>query len=170
MRTETDSPGRGGMVLLASGVATFLSAAATVTLAALAADELRYLVRDSREADATVTAQRSEAVGPGWPPGAQRDVWRTEYAFTEPDGTPRTGSDRLETGTAVRRGGTVRVRYTPGPGGRSMIVGRYDGHATRALAVSAGVFVLSASLFARSLVRRLRDHHEQELNPCVRST
>jgi hypothetical protein len=154
--------------LFAVVVIAFLSAVSTLSLAALAAGEVWLLVGDSRETDAVITEMRSVAVGPDWPPGAQRDVWQTEYVFTDHDGTQRMGFDRVETGYPVRRGQTVRVRYLSGPYGASMIVGRYDGHVVWALAVSAGVFALSSFVVLRSLIRRLRVHPVQEFDPCVR--
>jgi hypothetical protein len=157
-----------GWWLFGIAAVALLSAASTLSLAALAAGELLFLVRDSREADATITEMRSAAVGPSWPPHAQRDVWQTEYVFTDSDGTQRMGFDRLETDFPARRGQTVRVRYLAGPTGRSMIVGRYDGYAVWALAVSAGVFALSSVVVVRSVLRRLRVQPVQEFDPCVR--
>jgi hypothetical protein len=160
----------GGKGLLAGGIVALLSAMSTVAFAVLAADQLGYLIRGGREADATVTGLSVTVVGHHSVVGKERDAWLTVYSFTESDGTPRTGADTLDPGDAVRQGETLRIRYTPGPDGWSRVVGRYDGLVVWALAVSALVFWVSASLVARAFVQRLREQHCQEFDPCVRST
>jgi hypothetical protein len=46
------------------------------------------------------------------------------YAYTESNGSERTGSDRFSGyGPNVGIGSKVDIRYTPGPGGRSRLAG-----------------------------------------------
>jgi hypothetical protein len=159
-----------GRLLLAGGVIALLSLTATGLLAALSANRLRYLVESGREADATVTGASVVVVGNHSVIAREQDAWLTEYAFSEADGTPRTGTATLDPADLPRHGAPLRVRYTPGPDGRSAPVGRYDGLGVWALAVSAVVFCVSAAVVARSVLWRLRVQPCQECVSCVRST
>ena len=61
-----------------------------------------------------------------------------EYAFTEPDGTRRTGQDTVSTSSSVPRAGKVPVRYTPGEGGSSRLAGQVNWVGLALFAISAG--------------------------------
>jgi hypothetical protein len=99
--------------------------------------ELIYLVR-GRQAQANVT-KSYESTRRGRFGLSQGTMVTVEYAFAEPDGTRRTGSDTVRPDWPLPSNGTVPVQYTPGEDGRSRLSGHVNWFGPGFFAVSVGV-------------------------------
>lgn len=104
-------------------------------------EEAVYLVQ-GRTATAAVT-KVTEGAGRG------RSV-EIEFAFSEPNGTARTGRDFQPMGWKPPPSGLVHVQYTPGASGQARLAGN-----VRWLGV--GLFALAVAVLAFFLVRLLRE-------------
>ena len=51
---------------------------------------------------------------------------QVEFAFTEPNGTQRTGEDNMSTSWTPPSSGVVKVQYTPGSDGRARLAGHVN--------------------------------------------
>lgn len=114
-------------------------------------DEVVYLVR-GRNARAEVTAayEVTRTGRFGLSRGTRLNV---EYAFAEPDGTARTGTDTVPPNWPLPRDGTVAVRYTPGAEGKSRLAGHVNW-------VGLTLFALSAGFVGVFLYRLVREASE----------
>ena len=108
--------------------------------------ELTYLIR-GREITGTVikvyeTHSRFRSAG-----------FDVEFAFTEPDGTPRDGMDHVGLDMWLQPGATVDIQYTPGKAGRSRVAGFVNWFCI-------GVVVVTISLVGFSSFRVWREYSQ----------
>jgi hypothetical protein len=116
-------------------------------------DEVVYLVR-GRVATANVTSAYEVTTRRfGVVTGKSLTV---EYTFTEPDGTPRSGSDTVSASWVLPETGGIPVRYTPGAEGRS----RLAGHFYWAGVVFFFVALLVMGVFGYRLWREAKEAYE----------
>jgi hypothetical protein len=99
--------------------------------------ELAYLLR-GRRTDATVT-KAYEVTRRGRFGIGSSTALTVEYAFAEPDGTRRTGSDTVPPDWDLPPNGKAPVQYTPGEDGRSRLAGHVHWAGLAIFAVSVVV-------------------------------
>ena len=100
-------------------------------------EELSYLIR-GKEISATVTQVTDITTRSRTGEHTHRQV---EFAFTEPNGTKRTGEDNMSTNWTPPSSGVVKVRYTPGSDGRARLAGKVNW-------IGIGMFVVAMCLIS----------------------
>ena len=108
--------------------------------------EFVYLI-GGKTADATVT-KVVEVTSKRWGVETGKRLEVT-YTFTEPDGTPRTGTDTADLNWPIPVSKKTLVQYTPGKDGGSRLSGKVNWIALTVFGVAVAAIGLTIVLFVR---------------------